>query len=172
MQDALDLVAGVDGPGTGCIEFDIGLPVFQGFARLANFFVGESEVVVSVGVSGSELDGHFICLNAFLDASGFVEDIAQIEIGEGVARVSFQGGAIMFFGEREILAIVIKSSEIDVGGGVVGLELERFLVGGEGFGLSRRIFFERDAAGEPDGGIVLTRGGFGRGDGVVVTIFS
>jgi hypothetical protein len=42
LEDALDLVAGVDGPGAGAVELDIGLPVLQGLAGLANFLVGES----------------------------------------------------------------------------------------------------------------------------------
>ena len=42
LEDALDLVAGVDGPGARGVELDIDLPVLQGLAGLANFFVGES----------------------------------------------------------------------------------------------------------------------------------
>jgi hypothetical protein len=42
LEDALNLVAGVDGPGARGVELDIGLPVLQGLAGLANFFIGES----------------------------------------------------------------------------------------------------------------------------------
>jgi hypothetical protein len=35
LQDALDLGAGVDGPRAGGVELDVGLPVFEGLARLA-----------------------------------------------------------------------------------------------------------------------------------------
>jgi len=47
---------------------------------------------------------------------------------------------------------------------VGGLKLEGFVVGGKGFGLGCGILFERDAAGEPDGGLVLARSGFGLWD--------
>ena len=43
----------------------------------------------------------------------------------------------------------------------LGLELEHFLVGRQRLGLRGRILFQRDAAGEPDGGVVLLRTGLG-----------
>jgi len=48
------------------------------------------------------LHRHFVGLNSLLHASGLVEDVAQIEISEGVAGIGFEGGAVVFFGEREI----------------------------------------------------------------------
>jgi len=165
LQDALDLVAGVDGPGAGSVELDVGLPVFQGPAGLADFFVGEGKVVVRVSVSGRELHRHFVGLNAFLHASGFVEDVAQVEISKSVAGIGFEGGAVVFFCEHEILAVVVERSEVDVRGGVSRLELKSFLISRQRFGLRGGIFFERDAAGEPAGGFVLAGSGFGRWDG-------
>ena len=117
-----------------------------------------------VGVGGGKLDSHFIGLYGLLHAAGFVENISQVEIGEGVARIASQGSPVVFFGQSEVLTVVVKRSQVDVRGGVVRLKLEGFLVGNKGFGLGRGIFFERDAAGEPGGGIVLTRSGVCRGN--------
>ena len=53
LQDALDLAAGVHRPRAGGIELHVGLPVFEGLTGLAQFLVGQSKIVVGVGVSGS-----------------------------------------------------------------------------------------------------------------------
>ncbi len=102
--------------------------MFQGFARFAHFFVSESEVVVGVGVGGSELHCHLISLDALLYAAGLVENIAQIEIGQRVAGIGLQRGAVVLLGQREVLAIVVKRTEIDVCRGVVRLKFENALI--------------------------------------------
>ena len=63
-------------------------------------------------------------LNRVLHASGFVEHIAEIEVSERIARVGLNGLAIVLFGEAEFLAIVVERAEIDVRGGVRGLEFQ------------------------------------------------
>ena len=68
----------------------------------------------------------------------------------------------MFFGQREILAIVVERAQVNVRGGVAGIEFKNFLVGGQRFGLGCGIFFQRDAAGKPYGSLVLLRTGIGQ----------
>ena len=56
LEDPLDLGPRVDGPWARTIEPDISLPVLECLARLFHLFVGEREVVMSIGVSGSQLE--------------------------------------------------------------------------------------------------------------------
>ena len=114
LQDALDLAAGVHRPGAGSVELDIGLPVFERLAGLADLFVGQRQIVVRVGVGGSELQGGLVSNNGFLHAAGLVEHVAEIEVSEGVARVGFNRLAVMLFREGEILAVVVERAQIDV----------------------------------------------------------
>src|ERR1700682_6777030 len=74
LQDALDLMFGVYGPGAGGVELHVGAPVLQRLARLADLLVGQCDVVVRVGVGGSELNRGLISVDGFLDASGFGGD--------------------------------------------------------------------------------------------------
>ena len=69
--------------------------------------------------------------------------------------------AVVVFGEREILAVVVERAQIDVRGGVHGLEFEHLMVGGDGVGLGVGIFFKRDAAREPRRNFILARTGLG-----------
>jgi hypothetical protein len=46
LQNALNLIAGLHGPRSGGVELDVRLPVFQGLARVAGFFVGEDSPFV------------------------------------------------------------------------------------------------------------------------------
>ena len=147
-QNLLDLVAGVDGPGADGIELDVGAPVAQSGARLAKFFVGEREIVVSVGVGGGQRNGLTISFHRFGQASSLIEHVAQIKIGQSVARVGFDGGAIMLFCRSVIAAIVKERAQVDMCRGVRRLQLQRLLVAGDGFELGGGIFFKRNALGE------------------------
>ena len=108
-----------------------------------------------IGVSGSELNRHLVGLDRLLHPPRLVQNVAQIEIGQGVTGIGLQGGAVVFFRQGEILPVVIKRAQIDVRGRVLGLKLEYFLVGSQRFSLRRRILFERNAAGKPGGSIVF-----------------
>ena len=118
--------------------------MLESLARLAHFFVCEREIVMRVGVGGGQLDRHFVGLNRFLDASGFIENVAQIEISKSVPGIGLYGAAVVLFCQREILAIVVKRSKIDVSCGVRRFELKNALVSFHRFGLRGRIVFQRD----------------------------
>ena len=130
--------------GPGGVELHIGLPVFQRLARLADFFVGQRQIVMRVGVRRGELQGSLVGLDCFLHAAGFVEHIAQIEVRERVARIGFDGLAVVLLGEHEILAIVIERSQIDVRRRVVGLDFENLMIRGDGVRLGAGIFFQSE----------------------------
>src|SRR6202521_3589174 len=82
LQDALDLMFGVYGPGAGGVELHVGAPVLQRLARLADLLVGQCDVVVRVGVGGSELNRGLISVDGFLDASGLAENVVQVRSEE------------------------------------------------------------------------------------------
>src|SRR5579862_1042370 len=105
LQDAFDLAAGMYGPGTGRVELDIGLPVLERLAGFADFLVGERQIVVGVGVGGSELQSSPVGKNSFLHTASLVEHVAEIEISERVARVGFNSVAVMLFCQGELLAV-------------------------------------------------------------------
>src|SRR6266850_5994372 len=107
---------------------------------------------MSVGIGGGQGDGVFVCFYRVEQAAGFIEHVPQIEIGEGVARVDFNGFAIVRLGGGVVAPVVIQSSQVDMSGGVGGIKLQSFLVCLQRFLLRARIFFERDTAGEKVGG--------------------
>ena len=147
--------------------------MFESFARLAKLFIGQRYVVVRVGVGRSQLQGSLVGLNRFLHASGLVEHVAQIEVGERVARIGFEGLAIIRLSKREILAVVIKRAQINVRGRVNRLDFEDLVIGRDRVGLGRGISSEGDAAGEPCAATSFSCGlGTCRGTGVVVSTFS
>ena len=45
LQDTLDLVAGVDGPGADSVKLHVSAPVLQGFTWFADFFVRGAKAV-------------------------------------------------------------------------------------------------------------------------------
>src|SRR6266446_6986845 len=146
LQDALDLMFGVDGPGTGGVELHVGAPVLQRLARLAYLLVGQRDVVVRVSVGGRELNRGLISFDGFLDASGFVEDVAQIEVGERVTWIDLDGRAVVLLGERVVLTVVIERAQIDMRGGVHGIHIENLHIDNDRLVLRGGIFFQRDPA--------------------------
>src|ERR1700675_2310630 len=124
LQDALDLMFGVHGPGAGGVKLHVGTPVLQRLARLAYLLIGQCDVVVRVGVGGRELNRGLIRVDSFFDASGFVEYVAQVEIGERVAGIDLNRRTVVPFGERVFLAVVVQRAQIDVRGGVNGIHFE------------------------------------------------
>jgi hypothetical protein len=55
LQSALDLIASVNCPRAGGIEFDVGTPVSDGSAWFPNLLVGKRKVIVRVCVGRREL---------------------------------------------------------------------------------------------------------------------
>jgi hypothetical protein len=82
---------------------------------------------------------------ASTDASGFIEHIAQIEIGQGVTRIDCNGRAVMLFRQRVILPVVMQRAQVDVRGGVVRIEFQDPLIGRDRLGLGIGVFFKRNA---------------------------
>ena len=143
----------VDSPRSGGVELDVGAPMLECLARLANFFVGEGDVVVRVGVGGRELDGGLVGGNGFLHPSGFVEHVPQVEVGEGIAGIDLDGRAVVLLGEQVFLPVVVERAQVDVRGGVIGIHVQNLQVNGDGFALGRGVFFEHDAAGKQVGDV-------------------
>src|ERR1035438_10025092 len=86
---------------------------------------------------------------------------SEIEIGKRRARGGFNGLAIMLFGESEILAVVIKRTQIDMRSRVGSLDFEHLMIRGNGLRLSVGILFEGDASREPCRSFVLAGTGLG-----------
>ena len=98
--------------------------MLQRLARLAHLLVGQRDVVVRVGVGGRELNRRLIRVDGLLDASGFVEHVAQVEIGKRIAGIDLNRRTVVPFGERVFLAVVVQRAQIDVRGGVNGIHFE------------------------------------------------
>src|SRR5258708_32182697 len=112
---------GVNGRGGGGVELHVGAPVLQRLARFADFLVGQRDVVVRVSVGGRELNRGLISVDGFLDASGFVEHVTQVKIGERVAWIDLNRRTVVPFGERVFLTVVIQRAQIDVRRGRNGI---------------------------------------------------
>src|SRR3954467_12081657 len=82
-----DLATGVSGPGGGLVQTKVGSPVVQRFAVVAGLFVGQCQIIVGVGVRGSELQRRLIDAYGFLQASSLVENVGQVEISQGISRI-------------------------------------------------------------------------------------
>ena len=146
LQNALDLMFGVDRPRPGGVELYVSAPVLQRFARLAHLLVGERDVVMRVRISGRELNGGLVSVDCFLDASGLVEHVAQVEIGERVARIDLNRRTVMPFGERVFLTVVVERTQVDVRGGMHGIHVENLQVSCDRLALRGGIFFQHDPA--------------------------
>jgi hypothetical protein len=83
-----------------------------------------------------------------VDTPGLVEHIAEIEVRQRIARIGFDGRAIVLFGQSVFLAIVVKRSQIDMSRGVGRIAFQNFQVGRDSFRVRVRVLFERNAAGE------------------------
>ncbi len=78
----------------------------------------------------------------------FVEHVAEIEEGEGVAGVGLGGAPVHAFGAFEVALVVGDGAEIDAGGRVVGLEREDRVVALYGLGQGGVVFFKLHGADE------------------------
>src|SRR5437763_6763432 len=100
----------MDGPRAEGIELGVSAPVTQGAAGLLHFFVSQGKVIVRVSVSGRELDGLLVGAGRFGKAAGFIEHVAQVEVGQGIARVGGDGGAVVLLRSSVIAAVVKQRS--------------------------------------------------------------
>ena len=99
-----------------------------------------------IGVGGSQLDGGLIGCDGFLDAAGLVEHVAQVEVGERIARIDLDGRAVVALGSRIFLPVVVESAEIDVRGSVIGIHFQNLRIDSDGLVLCARFFFQGDPA--------------------------
>src|SRR5262249_26304709 len=132
--------------GSGRVELYVGPPVLQSLARLLDLLVGKGQVVVSVSIGGRQLESRQVGANCVFHATGLVENIAQIKVRQGIAGVQLNGASIVLLGGFVILAVVVQGAEIDVGGGVFGVEFEHPLVNRNRLELVAGVFFQSDAA--------------------------
>src|SRR3954451_4371943 len=124
LQNALDLITSVQGPWTRPVQAYVGSPVFQRHARTTDFLVSQSQVVMGVSIRGREGEGAGVSANGFGDTSGFVEHVAQIEIGERITWIGFNRLSIMKFRPLIILPVVVERTKIDVRRRMSGLQLQ------------------------------------------------
>src|SRR5215831_15644951 len=111
LQDALDLAAGVHRPGARGVELDVGLPVLESLAWLAKLLVSQGQIVVRVGVSGGQLQRGLVRLDRLLNPAGFVENIAEVEVGQSIARIGFDRVTVVALGKTEFLPVVEECAE-------------------------------------------------------------
>jgi len=107
---------------------------------------GEREVVVRVGVLRHEMNRALVGGDGLGQALQLIEDVAEIEEGEGVVGIGLGGVAVELLGLRVLAEVVVDGAEIDGGGGVAGAQLEDFAVELCGLRQGRRIFFELHGA--------------------------
>src|SRR5437764_5282481 len=67
----------------------------------------------------------------------------------------------MLFGESELVAIVIKRTQVNVRRRMLRLNFENLMVGGNGVGLSAGILFQCNAPRKPGRDLVLAWSGLG-----------
>ena len=157
LQDAHDLAPGMDGPGSAVVELQICPPVFQRQARLSASLVREREIVVGIGVSGCQPYGCAVSDDRIWNAAGLIQNIAQIEVREGVARIHFDGLAIVFLSGDKIVPVVVDRAQIDVGSGMCGFQFKHTQVGLDGFVVRADVLLQRDTAAEEVGsGLIIS----------------
>ncbi len=81
------LVAGVHRPGTSAVELQVGSPVGKCLSRLTQAFIRERQVVMGISIGGSQLNRGAIGYDCFLDPTCFIQNIAEIEVSQGITRV-------------------------------------------------------------------------------------
>jgi hypothetical protein len=99
-EELADLASGVVGPWTVVVEPYIGLPVAQRGTMLAFALVSEGQIVVGVGIARGEGNGLAVGGNGLVRALEFVEDVAEIEVGQHVVRIGNGRAAVELFRAR------------------------------------------------------------------------
>ena len=110
----------------------------QGAAALAHAFMGERQVVVSVGVLRYELNGALVGGDRFGQALQLVQHIAQVEKSQRVVGVDLRGGAIALLGFVIAMLVVEQRPQVHAGRRVPGPKREHLPIqvacGGDGRG--------------------------------------
>ena len=128
VKDLPDLAAGVVRPGADGVELEVAHPVAEGLAALVLALIGQRQVVVGVGVPGSEANGGTVGVNGLAEPLQLVEHVAQIEEGQRVVRIGESRLAVKALGSGELALVIEDGPEVDGGGGVAGIEPEYVLV--------------------------------------------
>src|SRR5581483_10083214 len=160
LQDTAYLIFGVRRPRSRCVQASVSAPVHQSIAELPHLLVGQRQVVVGVGVGRGEQQRGLIRLDRLFHPAGLVQHITYVEISQCVAGIGLDRLAVMPFCQTVVLAVVVKRAQVDVRGGMAGIEFQDLLVSSDRLRLRARIFFQRHSASE-----VLGRG-FGHMDSV------
>src|SRR3984957_9146468 len=145
LQNPLNLITRMHRPRPRRIQLHIRPPVLQSLTRLANFLIGQRDVVMSIAVSGRELQRRVVSLDCLSDASSLIQHIAQIEISQSVARIDRNRGAVMLLRQSVILPVVMQRAQVDMRRRVLGIQLQNPLISRNRLSLRMRIFFKRDA---------------------------
>ena len=112
----------------------------EGLAALVLALIGERQVVVGVGVSGSEPNGGTVGVNGLAEPLQLVEDVAQIEEGQRVVRVGESRLAVEALGRGELALVVEDGPKVDGRGRMARIEPEDVLVKLRGFDLFACLF--------------------------------
>src|SRR5262249_54922826 len=126
-------------------------PVMQSLPWLAGLFQRQGKVIVRVSVGGSQGDGRLVGANRVGQAPGLVQHIAQVEVGQRIARIDLYRLAVKTLGLNVVVAVVVKRSQVDVGGSVGRIKVDALFVVFNRLQLGARIFLQRDAAGKEVG---------------------
>ena len=110
--------------------------------QLAQTFICKRQIVMRVGVGRGQPESRLVSSNCLRDAAGFVQNISQVEIGQGVARICRQRGSVMFFGARKVLSIVVESAQVDVRRRVGWFNLKQLMVKLNGLVMGARMLFQ------------------------------
>jgi len=105
LQNPLDLMFGVYRPRARRVEFHVRTPVLQRFARLAPLLIGQGKVVVRVGVGRRQLNRGLISVDRFFHPPCLIQHIAQVEIGQRVARIDLDRRTVVPFRKRVFLRL-------------------------------------------------------------------
>ena len=82
----------------------------QRAAALALSLVGERKVVVRIGVVGNERDGALVGAERIRKALHLVEDVAQVDEGEGILGIGLGGATVELLGLCELAQVVVNGA--------------------------------------------------------------
>ena len=145
-------------PRAARVEFDVRAPMGQRFAWLLDLFKRQRQIVMGVGVGGRQLQGSLVGLDRFLDAAGFVEDIAQVEVSQRITRIRLDRTPVMLFSLPVVLPVVKQSPDVNVRRRVIGIALKHLQINLDCLLLPLGVFFQGDAARKHFGDVGGSRG--------------
>src|SRR5271157_1818186 len=141
-EDARNLMPRMHRPGTRAVELEVNLPMRKRLSWLAETLISQRQVVMRIGIGGRQADGGGVSIHRFGDTARLVEHVAKVEVRQRIAGIGRHGVTVVLLTQDEVLPVVIQSAEIDVGGGVIGIEFQHLRIRADGLFVRAGIPFQ------------------------------